>query len=83
MLAFSQQPMHNSSMPAVKQPPYSLSIQIVPYGDDATLTINTKVYLLYTPVLKTLDDLVRLLQEGGEPEYIIYAVISMLKEMVK
>ena len=58
-----------------------LNIRIEPIGDNANLIINGKVYMLYTPVVTSLGLLVQLLQEGGEPEYIIYAVIEMLREM--
>lgn len=82
MLAFSQQPKHNAGMPADKQPPHTLSIHIMPVGDNANLVINGKVYMVYTPVITSVEALVQLLQEGGEPEHIIYAVIAMLQEMV-
>lgn len=56
-----------------------LLIQIFPSGDSADLFINGRHYLLDPGQLPTPEHLRDHL--AGQPEYVIAAVIGMLKEM--
>jgi len=56
----------------------SLSIEIIPFGEQADLIINGRHYNLNPHTIKQPEDLNTLL--AGEPEYVRIAVVGMLYE---
>ena len=56
----------------------SLSIEIIPFGEQADLIINGRHYVLSPDTVKQPEDLNTLL--AGEPEYVRIAVVGMLYE---
>lgn len=57
----------------------SLSIEIIPFGEQADLIINGRHYVLSPDTVKQPEDLNTLL--AGEPEYVQAAVQGLLREV--
>ena len=57
----------------------SLSIKVIPFGDDADLIINGKHYVIETARLKDLEDLSNLVHD--QPAYVFEALVAILQEM--
>jgi hypothetical protein len=57
----------------------TLSIKVIPFGDDADLIINGKHYIIETARLQNIDDLSKLVHD--QPDYVFDALCGVLQEM--
>jgi hypothetical protein len=60
---------------------HSLSIQVVPFGDNADVFINGQHYVLAPDEIHTTADMRKCF--GDQPQYVFDALMGLLQDMAK